>query len=109
MSEQYTVDEAIASARKCGAHVACVLADEVERLRAANRDCIDWYESLKADYKRLRAALAAEREACAKVCDSMGDDFAKQHAFDHYECYPEGWVRSAHACAEAIRNRTERG
>ena len=38
----------------------------------------------------VREAVAAEREACAKVCDSLNEDF------DHL--YVE-------ACAEAIRAR----
>ena len=31
--------------------------DEIERLRAANLDCIDWFEQLKADYDRLRERI----------------------------------------------------
>jgi len=32
-------------------------AAELRRLRAANVDCIAWYEAIKADYKALRSAV----------------------------------------------------
>ena len=40
----------------------------------------------------VREAVAAEREACAKVCDELGDEFADANPAD---------------CAEAIRARSK--
>jgi hypothetical protein len=47
-------------------------------------------ESLNASYEgddlytgeQLRAAVAAEREACAKLCDEVGNQDANTHAWD---------------------------
>ena len=50
-----------------------------------------WSEAVEAEYKaQIEAAVLAEREACAKVCDGYSDG---RHA------------NMADLCAEAIRAR----
>ena len=49
--------------------------------------------------KLVNAAIAAEREACAKVCDAKVDDEYATGKVDHNEM---GWTQ---ACAIAIRER----
>ena len=49
-------------------------------------------QRLQDENDELKAAVAAEREACAKVCDVLSD----KHSFEG--CY-------ANECAEAIRAR----
>jgi hypothetical protein len=49
----------------------------------------------------MEKAIAAEREACAKVCDSFYESWINIHG--RYEFMGEG----AQECAEAIRARGE--
>jgi hypothetical protein len=49
--------------------------------------------------KLVNAAIAAEREECAKVCDAKVDDEYATGKVDHNEI---GWTQ---ACAFAIRER----
>lgn len=64
-----------------------VAAAERERIIAANAPEI---EKVNGYIKALEDAVAAEREACAVVCDKLGDEFADANAAD---------------CASAIRER----
>ena len=67
---------------------ALVRADERKEMQVeseADKVIIEYHE---ATIKRLEAAILAEREACAKVCDDMG---------------PCGFT--GESCAEAIRAR----
>jgi hypothetical protein len=68
-------------------------------IAAAEREAIKWnsVHSCHADCQNpacviVREAVAAEREACAKVCDSLNEDFDHLHV---------------EACAEAIRARAQ--
>lgn len=45
----------------------------------------------------VKEAIAAEREACAKVCDEFADDAAKEQAFHS--------IATAEDCAAYIRAR----
>ena len=56
----------------------------------------DW----RAEVERLRAAVAAEREACAKVCEELREDWLRGRGR-----YDEFKGDSAGECAEAIRAR----
>lgn len=47
--------------------------------------------------EELGKLLAAEREACAKVCDELADDAAREQDFHA--------LSAAESCAEAIRER----
>lgn len=64
-----------------------VAAAERERIIATNAPEI---EKVNVYIKALEDAVAVEREACAKVCDKLGDEFSDANA--------------AH-CADAIRAR----
>lgn len=64
-----------------------VAAAERERIIAANAPEI---EKVNVYIKALEDAVAAEREACALVCDKLGDEYADANAAD---------------CAFAIRER----
>jgi len=67
---------------------ALVRADERKNAQAeseADKVIIEYHE---ATIKRLEAAILAEREACAKVCEEYADD-----------------VRTGVTCAKAIRAR----
>jgi hypothetical protein len=76
--------------------------DDIIRM-ARETDCLDdqHYGSVWADKLERFAALiaAAEREACAKVCDAKVDDEYATGKVDHNEI---GWTQ---ACAFAIRER----
>ena len=54
--------------RELSHFAALVAADERERIKAANAPEI---EAINAHIKALEDAVAAEREACAKICDSF--------------------------------------
>jgi len=64
-------------------------------------DHMTWVErDLAPVFERFAALVAAaEREACAKVCDSKVDAEYATGKVDHNEM---GWTQ---ACAAAIRNR----
>jgi hypothetical protein len=64
-----------------------VAAAERERIIAANAPEI---EKVNVYIKALEDAVAAEREACARACDKLGDEYADANAAD---------------CAFAIRER----
>jgi hypothetical protein len=67
---------------------ALARADERKSIQAeseADKVIIEYHE---ATIKRLEAAILAEREACAKVCEEYADD-----------------VRTGVTCAKAIRAR----
>ena len=73
--------------RSLEAFANLVAAAERERIIKANAPEI---ERINAHFKELEDAVVAEREACAKVCDQLGDEYADANA--------------AH-CAFAIRER----
>jgi hypothetical protein len=84
--------------------------DELERfaklVAAAEREgmAINGIHSCHSECQRpacvaVREAVAAEREACAKVCDAKVDDEYATGKVDHNEI---GWTQ---ACAFAIRER----
>ena len=57
---------------------------------------------LENDLERFAELVAAhEREACAKLCEKVHDDYINDRNNDGYD-WPDG-----HNCAEAIRARTE--
>lgn len=61
-----------------------------------------WYECFTDEIEHFAALVAAaEREACAKVCDGMVDAEYKTGKVDHNEM---GWTQ---ACAIAIRARSK--
>lgn len=65
-------------------------------LRMAREAALPLFEddAIVGPLQRFAALVAAaEREACAKVCDELGDEFADANAAD---------------CAEAIRSRGEK-
>ena len=66
---------------------ALVVAAERERIIAANAPEI---EKINAHFKTLEDALAAEREACAKLCEMIADNAV---------------MPTANECAKAIRRR----
>lgn len=47
----------------------------------------------------VREAVAAEREACAKVCDELADDAAKEQDFHA--------IFACESCGSAIRERNQ--
>ena len=52
---------------------------------------------IEASQEAIEAAVLAEREACAKVCDIVADQAAQEDAF---------WgITAAENCADAIRAR----
>jgi hypothetical protein len=65
---------------------------ELRRLREENEQLAanQMPKHLNASYEgddlytgeQLRAAIAAEREACAKLCDEVGNQDANTHAWD---------------------------
>jgi hypothetical protein len=59
-------------------------------------------EPLYTTPPNIEAAVLAEREACAKVCDG----YAHSKRFDGY--YIEGFADGADVCANAIRERGEK-
>lgn len=56
---------------------------------------------LEQTENNLRAAVLAEREACAKLCESKSNDEYATGKVDHNE---QAWTDS---CAEAIRARSK--
>ncbi len=68
--------------------------DELGRLLAAERNRT-WTQDHWTEYERSIAA--AEREACAKVCDELADDAAKEQDFHA--------IAACESCAEEIRAR----
>ena len=60
------------------------------------------YYIAKHSDEDLQAAVLAEREACAKLCESMG----VHPALNVYNGGPE-WYQRQKECAAAIRGRTE--
>lgn len=87
MSEQYTTEAGIERAHSwlvSGLEDASIIPVYLGELRA-----------LTKEIERLRAALSAEREACAKVCDGMHEGM-------------QSWRAACEACADSIRNRNER-
>ena len=50
----------------------------------------------------IDATVAAERERCAKLCESLADEAWETHK-RHADSYNEGQADSADACAAAIR------
>ena len=83
------------------------IASELDSIEATPITCGVIHEAafelrrLHAENERLREAVKAEREACAKVCDHMKNDI--------YNNSQEDTQPMAHAvanfCAEAIRAR----
>jgi len=73
---------------------ALVRADERERIIAQNAPEI---EKINAHIKALEEAVAAEREACAKVCEEVERKATHQ---------PPMVSQGCQACAAAIRSRT---
>lgn len=59
------------------------------------------YYIAKYSYEDLRAAVLAEREACAKLCEKVHDDYINDHNNDGYD-WPDG-----RNCADAIRARSK--
>ena len=55
--------------------------------------------------KLVNAAIEAEREACAKVCDQMFHDWCNQEFEDEDEAYRN--KPDAEDCKKAIRARVE--
>lgn len=45
------------------------IADEIERLRAANKDCILHFDCLKEDYDKSLVEIERLREALQKIAD----------------------------------------
>jgi len=79
------------------------MTDIVERLKSDTLRSGTWADTgnlmLEAaeEIERLRAAIAAEREACAKIAD----DDANSSALSFIEQYRAGFI------AAAIRNRSQ--
>lgn len=71
-----------------------IRAAERERIIAANAPEI---EKVNVYIKTLEDAVADEREACAKVCDELAADAAKEQDFHA--------LFAAESCADAIRER----
>ena len=67
------------------------------------------YAALSKDFLDKFAALvaAAEREACAKVCDRIEEEAYVTYR-KNYDAYAEGLAAGALACFEAIRARGEK-
>jgi len=60
-----------------------------------------WSAVIKSTYAdEIKAAVLAEREACAKVCDEQGKG---RKAMEHYAALT--YSGAAHDCADAIRAR----
>ena len=57
------------------------------------------YYIAKHSDEDLRAAVLAEREACAKLCDELRNE--------NYSGETEDWCKATISCAAAIRGRTE--
>lgn len=57
--------------------------------------------ALVAEVRRLREALAAEREACAEVCD----DLRSSVTWSGRGAGNVAWDNARHVCASAIRER----
>lgn len=54
-------------------HNVCTdAADEIERLRAANKDCIDWFNEARREVERLREALEMVYD-CAAFSAGVGN------------------------------------
>ena len=77
-----------------------VAAAEREQIIAANAPEI---ERINAHIKALEEAVAAEREACARVCDQQG---VGRKALEHYAALT--YSGAAHDCAAAIRARGDK-
>ena len=75
---------------------AAFAAAERERIKQANAPEI---ERCNEYIKSLEDAVAAEREACAKVCESMADRFMQGSPLEGNKPY------ASHECAAAIRAR----
>jgi DNA-binding ferritin-like protein len=81
-----------------------------ERLVGMEASSNDQYEAaaelrrLHEENERLRDAVAAEREACAKVCEKMADNI---YSNSHEDSQPMPHA-VAKFCAAAIRARGER-
>jgi hypothetical protein len=87
-----TKDDLVRMVREAGLAPICEACDEPE-VRYA-------YESWDFELERFAALVAAaEREACAKVCDQKVDAEYATGKVDHNEM---GWTQ---ACAIAIRAR----
>lgn len=76
-----------------------------------------WLSTTEAEYNKLNekyrmkvyttpptieAAVLAEREACAKVCEKL------KNPKDDLSAYSDGWIGGAFDCAAAIRARGEK-
>ena len=60
-------------------------AAELRRLHAANVDCMAWYESIKADYDKLKAGHEALRKAVIKLHAAKGRYHTQIAACDLYD------------------------
>jgi hypothetical protein len=75
-----------------------VLIEEVvERLNQAERDA--------SEIKRLRSALAAEREECAKVAEDLGVGVGTDQTVPVVSYALEAMIRVSESIAAAIRGR----
>ena len=86
-------DEIIKLARE--AKIECDLIDEDEGQV--------WYITTETLERFAALVAAAEREACAKVCDEQG---VGRKALEHYAALT--YSGAAHDCAAAIRARGEK-
>lgn len=55
------------------------------------------------DQPALNAALSAERERCAKVCEGIESGYWRQYKDGRYSSHVEGMSDGAGECAAAIR------
>ena len=78
-----------------------ILSDLYLRLHTADeaRDLIDGII-----WREINAHVSAEREACAKVCEEIEDDYRERESFRYVELKTDAQT-GASDCAAAIRAR----
>lgn len=59
-----------------------------------------------AEIERLRAAVAAERERCAQMCEDISDEYQRTEGRRYPELKSDAQT-GADACAAAIRRTTQ--
>lgn len=106
MAERFAVGRLLAVINRDGGHHAAkighmpALAEALETVAAANCRLDELIACAESAESRIGAAIAAEREACARTC-------ADQRSNHPFPACSEPWDMAVEECAAAIRSRSE--
>lgn len=95
------LDDALVAAQRQEAEIARLRAQVAEQEATIRRLQDSASKDAETFGERVRAAVEAERDACAKVADGIREEV--------FSCHQHELAYTAECIASAIRNRTEGG